>query len=490
MLRFAEKSLKELVKYLFEIRVNLSADANDVEVSQVFPSEKAEPGLLKSIQLFAFPHPSAVEQNSFFYFVIGDTAVDFQLGFIQYGAEPSGLCIISDFFYPDLFKSLLSYEKSKIISLLNDPSIVPTDGQIKFDKLEFLLDGSDIQQKLLSQVFYRFSPFDISRIIIGMLQARHVFPISSSASNISSFSAALPLLISPFRWDLNIIPVLPMKLKDMTQIPVPTMIGLTHAELLKEGRVAPHVLVNIDTGFAYEYPPFDQNSPDRIKVLMLQLSFHKSVCSILESWKDTRAFPHKLIWKETKRFIFQYLQVFTGVCQSSKEFLSRIGSFPEHLSTSQVLHDLENYSKIPQSLKSQFELWFEEVIGKGTKLAPKIRQPTKSSSEINLSIKDKPIPNSSGQIKTDKSADFDPFGTSSPITDDLISFSSSNQKLAAQKTDNLIDFLDAPPVSNKTPSYHSPISKSNTSDFSALNKKVASTPPPKQAQQDDLLDFF
>jgi hypothetical protein len=44
----------------------------------------------------------------FLHFVIGDTACEFQIGFVSVTSSFTARVFLSDFYYPDLFKALVS----------------------------------------------------------------------------------------------------------------------------------------------------------------------------------------------------------------------------------------------------------------------------------------------------------------------------------------------------------------------------------------------
>jgi hypothetical protein len=379
MLRFAEDTVAPLATHLFVIDVH--PDELTVTARQIFPESSPDPALLKNIELFSFPDPCAIESNCFFHFAIGDTAGDFHLGFVQFTSSYAAKVLLSNFYYPSLFKSLLALPVNELLSQLRTFSIPQLRPQVSVGGHEFFLDGSRERQELWSLMFTTFSPFDISKIIVGMLQARHIYVVASAASVCSRMVAALPLLIDPFRWDMNCIPVLPMKLKEAAQVPVPTLIGLTHAEVLLEGRVESRIIVNPDMHLVIDKPPLDLLF--RFRVIQLQLDFHRIVLSTLSSFDGCPGFPHRHIQKVVQRFLFQYFTLFTGQVATQEQFLKSFSRLPECLESSQVVHDLFALQGSP--VAEEFGNWLGEMFKTKTTTVKRVtKRMAQSSSQPGL----------------------------------------------------------------------------------------------------------
>jgi hypothetical protein len=355
MLRFVGSAALPLVSHLFSVDVN--PDTLTVLPNQILPNSSVDPALLKNIQLFSFPDASAIESKTFFAFVIGDTACDFHLGFVLFTTSFTGRVLISDFYYPDLFKALLSLPDDQLFvnfQALGRPAVRK---EVTLNSRVFPLDGSRERQSLLSYVFSTFCIFDISKIILGMLQARHIYVVSSSAAVVSRLVAALPLLIEPFRWDMNCIPVLPLFLKEATQVPVPTLIGLTQAEVLLEGRVDARVVVNADMRLVIDKPSLDGTHPVRMRAVGIQMDFQRNVLQTLGQFRGCPGFPHKHIQKWIGGFIFQYLRLFTGELPTRQKFIEALATLPEYLESSQVMQDLLHMDRAPTLVHDRLDDW-------------------------------------------------------------------------------------------------------------------------------------
>jgi hypothetical protein len=361
MLRFVSRdSPQPLVTHVFSITID--RDSLTSSAQQLFPGGESDQALLKSVPLFAYPHPSAVESQCFFNFVIGDTACEFRMGFVRYQTSFSAMCILTSFYYPDLFRALLALRELDLLAAVEEMAKPELRSEYLLGDRVFQLDGSRERQSHLALLFHSFAPFDLAKIVIGMLQARHIYVISSSAAVCSQMVAAIPLLIEPFRWDMNCIPVLPMKLKEAAQVPVPTLIGLTHAEVLLEGRVENRILVNADLRMVIERPGLHLTSPHRFRIIETQTAFHRQAISLLNGFQGSNGFPHKHILSLIGSFIFQYIRIFTGTVTTIDQFLSQLVKLPEYLESSQVIQDLKNLSIAPDPVRQRFEVWLNEVI--------------------------------------------------------------------------------------------------------------------------------
>lgn len=171
----------------------------------------------------------------------------------------------------------------------------------------------------------------------------------------------MPLLIDPFRWDLNCIPILPIALKEATQVPVPTLIGLTQAEVLLEGRVDARVIVNADLRMAIDKPPLDGSHKGRLRVIQQQMEFHRNANLTLASFGGCPGFPHKHVQRLIRAFMFQYLKVFTGEAGSPQRFRGALAGVPEYLESSQVMHDILKLEEAPAAVRKGIEDWLGEV---------------------------------------------------------------------------------------------------------------------------------
>lgn len=363
MLHFCnDNEESSLIAHLFSISISKNGNSYVATAKQMFPTSDESSDLIKNVELFAYPDSSAIESKSFFTFVIGDTHCDFYIGFVQYSNSFSAKCILSNFFYPDLFQYILNLPENELldqVKALNRSEIRQT---LIFPKKTFYLDGGHQRQQILKFLFDIFTPFDISKIVIGLLQARHIFCVSSNVSTCCQLAAALPLLIQPFRWDMNTIPVLPIKLKEMTQVPVPTLIGLTRPEVLSEGRVSSHIIVNADLKLVIDEPSLDShNLTTRLTVLAQQAKVANTLTAILNAYSKSPGFPHIPIQKAIQNFMFSYLQIYTGPVKTQEQFITAVSKLPEFLETSQVIQDLINKDRVPQEVLDGFQKWFDDI---------------------------------------------------------------------------------------------------------------------------------
>ncbi|KAK8884265.1 hypothetical protein M9Y10_043373 [Tritrichomonas musculus] len=366
MLKFCDSDPCALVTHLFSITIKREGNEYIPTAEQLFPKSDPDQNLIKNIQLFAFPDHCAIESKSFITFVIGDTHVDFKIGYALYSNSFSARCILSNYYYPNLFESLLSLSDDALMSKVESlsKSEVRKNVQIKKNSV-FYLDEGRQKQQFLKLIYDTFSSFDIAKIIIAMLQARHIFVVSSSATICCKFAAGLPFLIEPFCWDMNTIPILPLKLKEACQVPVPTLIGLTRPEVLLEGRVSPHIIVNVDLKLVIDNPSLDSHDfTKRSNVLMHMIKFKDTSESVLKPWNNCPGFPHKQVQMHIQKFIASYLQIYTGPVSTLEDLITALAKVPEFLESSQVIQGLLSKEHATLSVTKAFEKWFDDVFKK------------------------------------------------------------------------------------------------------------------------------
>lgn len=499
MLRFCDETPQSLINHVFSIEIT-PAD-NSVKVTQLLPESDPDPMMIKNIQLFVFPDPTAIESRTFFTFVLGDTACEFSMGFVLYSNSYSAKCVMSNYYYPDLFRTLMSMSNGQMITQAKALMESQCRTSVTLKNEQFPLNGARQKQKLMEMIFNTFEPFDIWKIIVGMVQARHIFIVSSSAAVCARYAAALPLLIEPFRWDMNCIPVLPMKLKEATQVPVPTIIGLTRAEVLLEGRVGPCVIVNPEIRLVIDKPLLDAESQNKMKLVQLQIEFHKHVVGQLKLFDGCPGFPHKHMNKVIRKFIFEYLKVFLGQVLNKDMFIQGMSRLPEYLESSQVLQDLSNLDSVPPEVADRIEDWFDEMF--------KSKQPrstqrlalsrTVSASDTNmLETKKKAVitqslsnPGLSVVLESSPVAESSklagPTASQSVDAFDLLDFTGPTKEPTSPKppqaSDDLLDLFSAQPV-QKAPTRTSSVSVFN------MESMVPQEPAIKPNASADLLDFL
>ena len=483
MLRFCSGG-ENLIEYVFDVVIDQSGQA---KCEQIWPEEACDPAILKSIGVFVYPDPSAVESRQIFNFVLGDTAVDYHHGFIYYENCKKATCILTKFYYPLIFKKVLINHSADIKEFANSLFVPENSTQIQIDDTSFPLDGSVEKQRLYGLIFRTFSAYDVTKIIIGMLESRHVFPICASPSMLCQFSAALPLLLEPFRWNMNTIPVLPTKLKDVANVPVPTMIGLTHPEILLEGRIDNHIIVNIDTHKVIDNPPFDLEDPQLMNVLNLQLQFHTKVNMELRKWQKIRNFPYKHIQKIVKSFIAKYIFLYTGEVRNVEQLVESHQKMPERLRDSQVLHDLEQLDQITPELRKQFDEFFAEIFegkihiatpqrGQSSPQVGKAIPKSSSSTFVKMSSPTKTVTQSisTNNMTNDQSLS-DPFGFNNMPT--------NNPPKSPSQNFDLLGFNQPPPTSVDDLFGFStgPPKQQNSADILLGFEDISSTPSNKSS---------
>jgi hypothetical protein len=364
MLRFVPPGAPvKLVNSLFQVNIRSDQGKSNVTATQRLPETDPDPALAKKVELFAFPDPCAIERGTFLTFLIRDGDA-FQIGFALYYSVFSAFCILSDYYYPRIFRTILRAPYNEMIELAAALTIPDVRQTVTVKRLTWPLDGSRERQALMKLIFTTFPPYDIAKIVIGLIQNRHLFVVATSAQTCSAFVAALSLLIEPFRWDNASIPLLPLQIMDMIQSPMPILVGLTRPELLDTDMVSAHVCVNCDIKLVMDSPVFEEGSPVRLKILAEQMKFAQSTTAQLQAWKGCRGFPHEVISAQVQRFISQYLQIYTGPCASSDEFIQKVGCLPEHVLGSQVFAELTRVDELDAARKAAFIRWFGQVFAR------------------------------------------------------------------------------------------------------------------------------
>lgn len=347
MLKFCSPSSKtSLLTHIFSIKINKNENKNEIIVHQLYPKGEDQ-DLIPKVKLFACPQPSSLESHCFFHFIVGDIASGFRIGFVQYETIYDGRCVISDYYYPRIFSKLMSlHPDDQMIRVAEQLSAERQRESILFiddndnSKTKYSLDGKYEEKRLIDLFFKTFSPFDISKIIIGMLQARHIFVVASNVSVCSDF-AGLSLLIKPFKWSLNIVPILPDGLSDMLEVPIPILIGTTRSEALYAPGVsiASHICVNPDAKIVIESSNYEDNVDIKMKILKLQMEFHNNVSAYLKNWSGCSNFPTDRIFDFIADFIRSYLQAYGANLNSKNDFIRSLQSLPQFLSNSQIIQD-------------------------------------------------------------------------------------------------------------------------------------------------------
>ena len=357
MLRFApENSPHQLISALFQLKIERDEHQYEVFVRQLLPQSEPDQDLIKNIKLFSFPDPASVEPHTFLTFSIGDS-VNFRIGFVLYSTAFDALCVLSDFYYPCLFKRMMKLPYLEMAEVAFQLFKTEKRTTVNIKGKEFSLSGALEKQRAMSLLFKTFAPYDISKIVIGMLQARHVFVVASNAATCSQFAAALSLLIEPFRWSMTLIPILPIKIIDMVEIPVPVLVGLTKVEALTDKSVMKHILVNCDVKLVTDTPVFESDPALRVRVVTEQLKFHKMATEALTKWKGCSGFPHQIFGGLVKTFIAQFLQIYTGPCPSMVDLIRALQNTPDYIANSQVIEEVIAFDRLPPERKREFTEW-------------------------------------------------------------------------------------------------------------------------------------
>jgi hypothetical protein len=320
------------------------------------------------VELFVCPDHTAIEPRTFLTFRYGNTDA-FQIGFVLYSTVFSAVCIISDYYYPSLFHAMLKLPQAELLVQAKALAASVARNSVQMHGRDFPLDGSCERQQLLKLLFTTFPPYDITKIIIGLLQARHVFVVASNASTCSKFTTAILLLIEPFTWEMTMIPILPTRIVEMIMSPVPVLVGLTMPENLDSTVESSRVCVNCDVKLVIDTPVFEADSPLRLKVLEEQLKFQATMTDFMKTWHN-RPFPHVLATRAVQGFLKSYLECYTGSVASLRELRDAFPSLPEYMQDSQVLSQLLEFDELPPDRRADFTAWFTNFLPEDRKNTP------------------------------------------------------------------------------------------------------------------------
>jgi len=197
-------------------------------------------------------------------------------------SAPKVLCFMTYFEYFEFFyhtmrvMNLLSgfEQKYSNVDLSNDAKIllnklletdvlslniitVPPIPKINQKAFSYLLPKSDCSERsgifFCGLLFSVLKPHDIFEIICNILLEHSIVFVSKNANLLTSAILGCCALISPFKWEHPIIPIVPYKMLELLEAPVPFLVGMlkSNAEGLgftKDIWCQQTVIVLLDTG--------------------------------------------------------------------------------------------------------------------------------------------------------------------------------------------------------------------------------------------------
>lgn len=349
-----------LVDYVFDFELYLNSSRR-TSVQQIYPEKECDESVKKTLIQFVNPNTNRIESRTFFNMVLGDINTDlFYHSFVLYKSSKCGRILLSKYYYPHLFYKVLV---SNGFNDFNSLNVEGSDHVFSFGGTDFLLDGSDEQQHVLKSFFSTFKVDDILQLVIGLLESRHIFMISQNSSIVSRHAAVIPLIIKPFRWNFNILPLIPNNLNEMTNSPVPIAIGITDSRFLTNGRLEKHVVVNFDTKMIYGNPRirFSRVRQDKI------VAFSNAIEKELLKWSG--CFNHRKVLKLLTEFIYEMVtpdDILSKDVRSKEVFIRNMEKLPESLRESQILEDVKrlNTNEVPEWLKQDIQNWLDVMVCK------------------------------------------------------------------------------------------------------------------------------
>jgi hypothetical protein len=203
---------------------------------------------------FCFPAPQSREltPNTRFSFCLTSQDAVPTYGYVQYAANPLGIsafCLLSRFFNPDAYFSIISQYQEKIqtngdwMGVLRD-NLRPRLKQ----NLEGRIEQQQIVKNCVAFAFRIMNIHSISEILTAVLLSRRIVITSEKIETMERFCFALLAMVYPLAWPGVFIPVLPSTVVETIYAPFQYIIGL-HASLLSHAQVPEmdsYVLVLLD----------------------------------------------------------------------------------------------------------------------------------------------------------------------------------------------------------------------------------------------------
>ncbi|EFO89955.1 CRE-RME-4 protein [Caenorhabditis remanei] len=245
-----------------------------------YPDDFHDPGIVKSIQQFAFPcQLKEVELDAvqLFSFVLTDSNSKFSFGFCRYTPRTDTcICFLSGFFWPNVFFKALNdislviqaAQKEDVESVLTKfyhTDIPNIDEYLRFADhnpkhnyrivfAEKIPDPTKLPTLSADKYFLEFynaiDPRQMLAIFASLLKERRILFTGRKVGTLSSCLHAVSMLLYPMCWQSVFITILPESLVDMVMAPMPYLIGVPKTVLdtanLNLRDIGEVVIVDID----------------------------------------------------------------------------------------------------------------------------------------------------------------------------------------------------------------------------------------------------
>lgn len=249
------------VATLYDVFCELGAPKSGEKLASLhlqYPDDFHDPGIVKSIQKFAFPcqlREVEVDAVQLFSFVLTDSNSKFSFGFCRYTPRTDTcICFLSGFFWPNVFFKALndislvigSAQKEDVESVLTKfyhTDIPNIDEYLRFADhnqkeghnyrivfAEKIPDPTRLPTLSSDKYFLEFynaiDPRQMLAIFASLLKERRILFTGRKVGTLSSCLHAVSMLLYPMCWQSVFITILPESLVDMVMAPMPYLIGV------------------------------------------------------------------------------------------------------------------------------------------------------------------------------------------------------------------------------------------------------------------------
>ncbi|EGT59485.1 CBN-RME-4 protein [Caenorhabditis brenneri] len=221
-----------------------------------YPDDFHDPGIVKSIQQFAFPcqlRDVEVDAVQLFSFVLTDSNSKFSFGFCRYTPRTDTcICFLSGFFWPNVFFKALNdislvmgaaqqEDVESVLTKFYHTDIPNIDEYLRFADhnqkhnyrivfAEKIPDPTRLPTLSSDKYFLEFynaiDPRQMLAIFASLLKERRILFTGRKVGTLSSCLHAVSMLLYPMCWQSVFITILPESLVDMVMAPMPYLIGV------------------------------------------------------------------------------------------------------------------------------------------------------------------------------------------------------------------------------------------------------------------------
>lgn len=262
------------------LELALPASSNEPKILWKYPDDYFEEKILKHVVDFAFPCRLTNEPVQLFSFVLTNVDGIYTFGYCRYAPKSNTcLCFLSALPWSEFFYKFLN----QLASLANSPEAICTADR-KNEDVDLLLTAAYHQEipnpgelfvvelssgkcrlectcpddsklpripdnRHLTEYYNAVDEQNMTAVWVSMLCERRIVMVSKKLGRLTSCILAANSLIYPMHWQHIFIPVLPERLFDYLQAPMPYLIGVPshyYHKALKKIDLNEIVVLNID----------------------------------------------------------------------------------------------------------------------------------------------------------------------------------------------------------------------------------------------------